>query len=585
MNRQQVTVITRRYSQAILISAMLISGVFGSAESVRAADADLAVIHAKIWTGVEASPTGKNGEARGRHAAEPTALAVRDGEIIALGDDDAVRTRIGPGTKVIDAEGRRVIPGITDSHVHLINGGLGLSRLYLRDVGGRAAFIEAVETSVKSKRPGEWVLGGRWSTESWKDPQAPDRSWIDPFTKNTPVLLSRMDGHQALVNSAALSLAGISATGPADPVGGEIVRDPTTGEPTGILRESAMNLVSKRIPEPSTEERYQAMVRAMQLANSQGITCVHDMSNLADLEVYRRGYDQDALTLRVISYVITEDWAGRAYAIAKTDLRHDMLSVVGLKGFMDGSLGSRTAYMREPYADATRDSPYPRGQLTEFASSTASFHEQMAIADGLGLQLAVHAIGDQANHLALDAYEENTRRRKDYQTWHRIEHAQHLFLSDIPRFTELGIVASMQPYHKADDGRYAEKALGHQRLAGAYAFRQLLDAHALVCFGSDWPVVTLNPFLGIDSAVNAKTLDGKVWLPSHSISVEEALYAYTAGPAQAVHREDRWGTLEVGKLADMVILGDDLLTIPKERIGAVKVWRTIVGGKVVFASD
>jgi len=237
--------------------------------------------------------------------------------------------------------------------------------------------------------------------------------------------------------------------------------------------------------------------------------------------------------------------------------------------------------MREPYNDANPTTLHPRGQLTAFASSQ-TFRPLVAQADAKELQMAVHAIGDEGNHLLLNAYEAAARQNDTTDRRHRIEHAQHLLVSDIPRFSKLGVVASMQPFHKADDGRYAGKAIGAERLKGSYAFRQLVDVKALVVFGSDWPVVTLNPFAGIDAAVNAKTLSGEIWLPSHSLTVEEALRAYTVSPPRAVHQESRLGTLEVGKLADIVILVDDPLTMPRERLAEVKVAQTIVGGKVVY---
>jgi len=549
--------------------------------------ADLVITNAKIWTG--AQPSG----------AEPTGIAVVGDTIVAVGADAEVRTRVGANTKIIDAEGRRVIPGITDSHTHFISGGLSLSRLHLREVRGKQEFIAAVQSAAARTRKGEWVVGGRWSIESWDKPETPNRSWLDPVTGEVPVFLNRMDGHEAVVNSATLKLAGIDAAGPADPLGGEIERDPQTHEPTGLLKESAMNLVGRLIPEPSDAQRYEALLRAMKHANSLGVTSVHDMSALADVEVFRRAAAENAMTLRITAYLSVDEWSAHLDEVVKAahDSHSPMFELVGLKGYMDGSLGSRTAYMREPYSDATPATPYPRGQLTAFASSQ-SFRQQVIQADAKGLQMAVHAIGDEANHLLLDAYEAAAKENlvlsleggasdpSRIRTSRRLraEHAQHLLVSDIPRFASLGVVASMQPFHKADDGRYAEKAIGTERLKGSYAFRQLVDAGALVIFGSDWPVVTLNPFPGIDAAVNAKTLSGEVWLPAHSLTVVEALRAYTVSPPKAVHQELRLGTLEAGRLADLVILLDDPLTIPPSRLADVKPSHTIVGGKVVFTA-
>ena len=549
------------------------------------ASADLVILNARIWTGAGTAATGG-----GRYTCsslvsadlEPTALAMTGARISVVGDDAAVRPYIGPRTRIIDAQGRRVIPGITDSHTHIIGGGLQLDRLELRQIRSRAELVAAVAEAARHKQPGEWVLGRGWTTDSWDDPQSPDASWLDPVTGDVPVYLLRMDGHQALVNSAALKIADITAEGPADPPGGEIERDPRTGTPLGLLKEAAKDLVYDRIPKPDTKARLAALERAMQYANSVGVTSVHDMSQPEDLPAFTQAQRSGKLTVRIYTYVDAEkdweDWAPRLCAW------HDdeMFRVRGFKAFMDGSLGSRTAYMHEPYLDVSADEHYPRGQLTALAADTEAFYRVVNLADGLDLQMAVHAIGDEANHLLLDAYAEARRRHPGGNARHRVEHAQHLLLPDIPRFAELRVVASMQPLHKADDGRYAERALASAQLEGSYAYRRLVDSGALVCFGSDWPVVFMNPFLGIDSAVNARTLEGKVWLADHSLTVEEALYAYTVAPAQAVAARERLGTLEVGKLADLVILMDDPLTIPPARLGQVKVAQTIVGGRVVF---
>ena len=538
--------------------------------------ADLVIVGAKIWTGAFAV---RNAPEQPREA---TALAVVRDTITAVGSDLTIRTHIGPNTRIVKARGRRVIPGITDSHTHLINGGFQLTRLALRDVRNREEFIRAVQGAARGKQPGQWLLGGRWSTESWTSPEPPHRSWLDPGTGETPVFLTRMDGHQALVNSAALRLAGINAAGPRDPEGGEIERDPQTREPTGILKESAMDLVRDLIPEPSAAERYEAFRRAMRHANSLGVTSAHDMSIPADLEAFRLASADGAMTVRVTTYLSVEDWAAFVDQVADCSFHNEMFHIAGFKGFMDGSLGSRTAYMREPYEDAPPHAPYPRGQLTAMADPPELFHRQIVMADGHGLQLAVHAIGDQANHLLLNGYEAAIKKNGKRDARHRIEHAQHLLVSDIPRFAELGVVASMQPFHKADDGRYAEKRIGQARLAGSYAYRQLLDSGALLCFGSDWPVVSLNPFTGIASAVNARILTGEVWLPSHSTSLEEALRAYTVSPPRVIRQENRLGTLEVGKLADVVVLDKDPFDISPDRLADVKVDLTIVGGKVVY---
>jgi len=541
--------------------------------------ADLIVTHARIWTGVPG-------------ALDVPAMAVRDGRIIAIGSYQEVLPHAGPDTLRIDALGRRIIPGITDAHVHTIGGGLQLARLNLRDVPDRAAFVAAVAAAAEQARPGEWVLGGRWSVDSWSDASV-TRQWIDDATGDVPVFLNRMDGHQALVNTAALKLAGIDAAGPPDPVGGEIERDPASGEPTGILKEAAMELVLRHVPPPTDRQLDEALVRAMRHLNAYGITAVHDMSDPSHLPVFRRAAATGTLTLRVRSYVSTEDWDGWGDRIQELCARPEagrsqswdrrMFEVAGFKGYMDGSLGSRTAYMREPFADVDENTRYPRGLRTAFTADQAAFERAVTAADARGLQLAMHAIGDEGNHLVLNAYQAAAEANGNRHTRHRIEHAQHLHVQDIPRFAERGVIASMQPFHKADDGRYAEKALGPSRLPGSYAFRPLLDAGAVVVFGSDWPVVTADPLAGMDAAVNSRTLDGNVWLPENAITAGEALHAYTVAPALAGCAEAFRGTLEVGKAADFAVLSGDPLRVPPSQIAGIRCMMTVVGGRIVYS--
>lgn len=538
--------------------------------------ATLVLVGGRVWTGETPFANDVN------TPREPTAVAIRGNRIIAVGSDGDIRKHVGPHTRIIDARAKRIIPGMTDSHTHVVSGGFQLARINLRDAASKTEFLAAIEQAAHDKKPGEWLLGGRWSVESWANPQAPTRDWLDPVTGNTPVFLNRMDGHQALVNSAALKIAGIDENGPADPVGGEIERDPQTGRPTGVLKESAMGLVSRHIPPQTPQARYEALLRAIAHASSLGVTSVHDMSAFDDIAAFRRAEREGKLNIRVTSYLSMGDWMPHLDRVAKMNVSSNSLRIAGFKGFMDGSLGSRTAYMREHYCDAHKDMLHPRGQLTALANSHEDFREKVAAADARGFQIAVHAIGDEANHLLLDAYEYARRRSGRITQYHRDEHTQHLHTEDIARFAELGVVASMQPFHKADDGRYAEKALCKDRLSGSYAFRQLFDAGAIVCFGSDWPVVTLNPFAGIDSAVNAQTLDGKTWLPGHSLTVAETLYCYTANPARAIGREAQTGSITPGKLADLVILDRDPLSVSSDQLAETKALMTIVDGEVVF---
>jgi len=533
------------------------------------AKADIIIVNGRLWTGVPGAPRAQ-------------ALAVADGRIIAVGTDERIRAVAGQKTTIVDARKRLVVPGLTDSHIHLISGGLHLSRLNLRDVKDKADFVRQVARRAKVTRPGEWILGGRWSVESWADPTSPTKEWVDPVTGDNPLFLPRMDGHQALANSAALKLAGIDAKGPPDPQGGVIERDPVTGAPTGILKDDAMDLVSDLIPKPSPERRYDALRAATDYLHRYGITGVHDMSEPEDLPVYTRAVSEGTLRLRVHSFLMVDDWSQHYGTLSQYPRTGAWFHVAGLKGFMDGSLGSRTAFMRESYNDAAGDAKYPRGLLVDQADPVEAFREQIVRADAEGLQVAVHSIGDQANHLLLDAYAAvvNANGPRDRRR-HRVEHAQHLLPGDIARFGKLGVIASMQPLHKADDGRYAEKAIGARRCKSSYAYRSLLDTGARLAFGSDWPVVSPDPFLGIEAAVTGRAMDGRLFVPEQNITVEEALAAYTVGAAYASYREHELGTLQVGKLADVVILSQDLFEIPLERISETRADVTIVGGRRV----
>jgi predicted amidohydrolase YtcJ len=531
--------------------------------------ADLIVVNAKVWTGNPLQP-------------EATAFVVKEGRFVLVGNDaDAGKWR-GPQTQIIDGGGDRIIPGMIDSHLHLIGGGFQLSRINLRDVAGPSAFVEAMDKRVRRLQPGEWLLGGRWSTDSWVGPVMPSKEWIDPVTPNNPVLLDRMDGHGAIANSVALKIAGIDAKGPPDPPGGKIERNSETGEPTGILKESAINLISRHIPAPSAEQELGALRAAMIKLNRCGITTVHTMSAWNELATLDAARAAGQLTLRVRQYVSEDDWT-QYLDRARQHKDDDSVRVCGFKQFMDGSLGSRTAYMAAPFADNPADKPEWHGLLGEVMATEGSLQRMCNAADAAGLSPAIHAIGDQANHLVLDIYEQTQKSNGPRPGRRmRIEHAQHLLPGDIARFASLGVVASMQPLHKADDARYAEKAIGPERCQTSYAFRNLLDAGVHVAFGSDWPVVSPNPFLGMHSAVTGKTLDGKIFSPEQNITVEEALRAYTSGGAYASGDEDRLGQIKPGFLADFVILAEDVLAVAPEAINSVGAKRTFINGRLGF---
>ncbi|HWL92276.1 MAG TPA: amidohydrolase [Phycisphaerae bacterium] len=547
-------------------------------------------MNAKVWT---ADP----------QRAEAAAFLVRDGRFAYVGDELGARKRARRGAHVVDAGGRRILPGLIDSHLHLIDGGLQLSRLNLRDVPDRAAFVDAIAKHVADLPPGQWVQGGRWSTESWPDPAQPRREWIDAVTPNHPMLLSRMDGHAALANSVALDKAGIDRHGPQDPPGGQIERDPATNEPTGILKDAAIDLVSKQIPQPSDAELDAALERAMRHANAHGVTCVHTMSEFRHLAAFDRAREKKKLTLRIRQYV-SDNWE-KSILEAAAHQDDQWLRVVGCKEYADGSLGSRTAFMAGPYKDNPLENSEWRGLLRENLQTDGLLISFYMVAGVHRFALAVHAIGDQANHLVLNSYENfktsqlldfdrhiragKPRRKISFYEFTdppaRIEHAQHLLLDDIPRFAKLGMVASMQPLHKADDARYAENAIGRERCESSYAFRTLLHYGTIVAFGSDWPVVSLDPFLGVRAAVTGLSLEGKVFVPEQNITVEEALTCYTRNAARAARDEASLGMIREGMLADFVILDEDPFTHDFRQETTIKPSAVYVGGRQVFECE
>jgi predicted amidohydrolase YtcJ len=426
--------------------------------------------------------------------------------------------------------------------------------------------------------PGEWVLGGRWSTDSWADPTQPTRNWVDDVTGDRPLYLSRMDGHSALANSAALRLAGIDKAGPDNPEGGVIERHAQTGEPTGILRESAMDLVAQHIPPTTLQQKVAALERAMVWANRHGITAVGDIPDIDDLPAYEE-LARGKPTVRFFLYPYVDDWGQAIETVDSFHGREDWVEVRGLKAYLDGTLGSRTAYMHEPFCGNPPEKESWRGLLREGVAD-GRFARNAKMAQRAGLQSIAHAIGDEANHVLLgtlaQAYPDLRRTRC------RSEHAQHLLPEDIPRFAELGVIASMQPYHKADDGRYAEDYIGPQRCRSSYAFKSLLDAGAVVAFGSDWPVVSLNPFLGVETAVTGRTLDGHRWQTQENLTVGEALRGYTSRAAYALFADERIGRIAVGLRADFVVLSQSLFAASPEW-SAIRPVAVFLDGREVFS--
>ena len=525
--------------------------------------ADL-IVYGTIWT-------GKPG------AADAQALAVRGDIIIAVGDRAHVAVLAGPHTRVIDASDGLVIPGFADGHTHFSDGGAQLAQVDLRDAASPAEFTRRIKAYVLTIKPGAWILGGTWDHESWPGAPLPTREWIDSVTPENPVFVQRLDGHMGVANSRALALARIDRDTP-QVSGGTIVHD-AHGEPTGVLKDNAMDAMFAAIPPPTPEQSDSAIAAAMRFANSQGIVAVSAVSSpWYEVAAFERARSRGTQTVRVSLYPALADWKRVAERVRAQGPGDDWIRVAGVKGFVDGSLGSTTALFFDHYLD----DPASTGL---FVTPEDSLRRWIAAADSAGLQVVVHAIGDRANSVLLDIFEAVARDHRPRDRRFRIEHAQHLRPQDVPRFGASGVIASMQPYHAADDGRWAAKRLRPAQLAGTYAFRSLLDTHAHVQFGSDWTVAPLNPLVGIWAAVTRQTLDGKNpggWLPEQKIGVVEALRAYTAENAYGVFAERHRGTLAPGMLADVVVLDHDIRAIPPDSIRNSKVRYTVVGGKVVF---
>ena len=529
-------------------------------------EADLVIINANVHTMNRQQPAAQ-------------AVAVYGNRIVAVGSTDEIRKLVGERTRVIDAGGRLLLPGFNDSHVHFLSGGAQLSSVDLRDAKTPQEFAERIRRFTEKLPRGRWITGGDWDHERWPTAQLPTKELIDAFTPDTPVFVNRLDGHMALANSVALKLAGVTRE-TKDPPGGLIVRD-AQGEPTGILKDAAMSFVYAKIPPASFAERLDAARAATNYAARFGVTSVQDMSAGDDVGVYQTLLERGELKTRIYAVAPLPSWKTIARAGYRAHFGNDMLRVGGLKGFADGSLGSTTALFFEPYNDA----PNMRGLRGEEMDGML---ERTRGADRAGLQVMIHAIGDQANDQILSIYEQVARENGPRDRRFRIEHAQHLRPQDIARFGRDKVIASMQPYHCIDDGRWAEKRIGHERAKTTYAFRSLLDSGAVLAFGTDWSVAPLNPLFGVYAAVTRRTLDGRNptgWIPEQKISVEETVRAYTHGSAYAEGTEQVKGTIAPGMLADVVLLSDDIFRIDPVKIENVTVRLTIMDGRVVYEAD
>ncbi len=558
-------------SRLAALTALAI-GVFScTSASDEATDhpASLVITGARVWTGDGDQPWAE-------------AVACVDDEIAAVGSAAHIATWIGETTDVISVQGGLLVPGFVDPHVHFLAGGESLASVQLRDAKTPEELSERIRRFAEAIEPGEWILNGAWNHKNWGG-ELPTRDWIDAVTPENPVFVTRLDGHMGLANSTALRLAGIDGE-TAEVEGGTIVRD-DSGRPLGVLKDNAMRLVFDVIPNPSDARLDHFLDAAMAYVAGNGVTSVHDVfaddfDSWASLETYRRAEHEGRLRTRVYSVTPLADWQRLSEEIAAHGSGNDWLKIGGVKGFMDGSLGSHTAAFLEPFTDTPGESGFLINTLDDLRAWIEG-------ADAADLQVAVHAIGDRAIRDLLDIYHDVEAAHGTRDRRFRMEHAQHIHPDDLKRFAEQSVLASMQPYHAIDDGRWAEEVIGPERARTTYAFKSLIDSGAHLAFGSDWYVAPATPLEGIYAAVTRRTLDGENpegWIPEQRITVERALHAYTYEGAYASFEEDRKGTIEVGKLADMVLLDRDLTSIPPETIPETRILKTIVGGKTVYSS-
>ena len=543
----------------LLVPTLLLTGC--SMKSETQGPVTMVVVNARVWTGDARRPWAD-------------ALAVRGERLAAVGSSAEVRKLAG-SARVIDAGGQMVVPGFIDSHVHFIDGGFRLSSVQLRDARTPAEFVSRIKAFAATVPAGTWIVGGDWDHELWGG-ELPTKAWVDSVSPDHPVWVNRLDGHMSLANSAALAAAGVRRESE-EVAGGTIVRD-ASGAPTGVLKDNAMGLVDRVVPAVPAALEDRALDTAMTYVASHGVTSVVNVGSWNDLAIFTRAQTAGRLRTRIYAAVPLASWEQLRDTVASRGRGDAWLALGALKGFVDGSLGSHTAAMWQPFSDAPRDSGF-------FVTPPESLYAWTSGADKAGLHVMVHAIGDRAIATQLDIYERVARENGPRDRRFRIEHAQHVAAADIPRFAQLGVIPSMQPYHAIDDGRWAEKVIGAERAKGTYAFRSLLDAKAMLAFGSDWFVAPPTPLEGIYAAVTRRTLDDKNpggWVPDEKITVDEALRAYTAGSAHAQYAEAEKGVLQTGKVADFVLVDRDLTRIAPESIREAQVMLTVVGGRIVF---
>lgn len=530
-----------------------------------ASPADVVIVSAHVFTADDARP-------------EARAVAVQGERIVAVGTDAEIRALAGPKTRVVDAKGRLLVPGFQDGHTHFISSGLEVGRLDLKDAASADEFGRRIAAFAKTRPAGEWITGGNWDHERFPDGALPTAEMIDRYVSDRPVFVSRYDGHMAAANTAALKAGGVTADA-VDPEGGTIVRRAGSREPAGVLKDAAMAFVERAMPPLSDAQLVDGARKAFAEARRLGVTTVHDMLTGQDqLRAYEAVRAEGGMTARVYGRWPIADWKWLAERVRTKGFGDDLFTLRSLKGFADGSVGASTALFFQPYSDEPANVGLPSDDWSKMA-------DWFVEADAAGLQLSIHAIGDRGIAETLDRFERVLRTNGPRDRRPRVEHDQHTHPRDFARHAPLGAIASVQPYHAIDDGRFVEKRIGRLRCASTYAFRTFLQNGARLAFGSDWPVAPLDPILGLDAAVNRATLDGKNpdgWFPEQKLTLAEAIRAYTIGNAYAAYMEGKTGSIAVGKYADLVLLDRDLFAIPPPEIAKAKVDLTMMGGKVVF---
>jgi predicted amidohydrolase YtcJ len=529
--------------------------------------ADLIIQNARVWTVDPSQP-------------EAQAVAILGDRIVAVGSSQQVGLWRGLDTRLVDADGRRLMPGFNDAHVHFVDGGSQLDNVELNDATSPQEFAHRIRERAAKTAAGRWLLGGDWDETKWSPAELPTKELIDAATPNTPVAVNRYDGHMVLANSLALKLADITAQTP-DPDGGVIVRD-KNGNPTGALKDAAQDMLFKAIPPLTHDQRRHAIERALEHAASLGVTSVQNMNpDYADIAVYNELLNEGKLTTRIYAAPLITQVDDQVKIGIRRAFGGPYLRIGAVKAYADGSLGSATAYFFEPFSDQ----PGNRGILSDEMHPISLMRDRMMRADAAGLQICAHAIGDAGISAMLDIYAEIEKQhgRRD-RRW-RIEHAQHMAAKDFDRLAQLHVIASVQPYHAIDDGRWAVRRIGHDRATRTYAFRTFLDHGVRLALGTDWSVAPLNPMLTLYAATTRATLDGKNpngWFPEQKLTIQEAIDAYTMGSAYAEFQENEKGSITPGKLADMVLLSGDILNIDPGKIRDVKVLKTWVGGKLSY---